>query len=176
MRVLFLSCVLLLCQPLFAASNPKLPLTDIILPDGFIVKAELAATPRQQELGLQFRTALGPNEGMLFIGEAESWRLFWMLNTLIPLDMVFIHADKTVSVIHGNVPATDISGPAQNPARRGGMAQYVLELPAGAAAAHGLKKGSLLKFTLPAEAQNKDTFAVRAATAAPAGKAARQAK
>lgn len=172
MRAIFLSCILLLCQPLFAASNPKLPVTNIVLPDGFTVKAETASTPRQQELGLQFRTALGPNEGMLFTGEAESWRLFWMLNTLIPLDMVFIHSDKTVSVVHGSVPATDISGSTQNPARRGGMAQYVLELPAGAAAAHGLKQGDLLKFTLPNEAGKT----VKISTASPAGKTGREMK
>ncbi len=134
-----------------AASGAKVPGSEIILPDGFRVRAELAVTPQEQELGLQFRTELGSDEGMLFVNEAESLRTFWMLNTLIPLDMVFIGSDKRVTVVHENVPPVKLNTAVQNPQRRSGMAQYVLELPAGTAKAHGVKKGSLLKFNPAAD-------------------------
>ena len=69
----------------------------ITLPDGFIIHARIADTPQKQAQGLMFVKNLPENEGMLFVFDEETEQLFWMKNTLIDLDMVFIGANKQVN-------------------------------------------------------------------------------
>ncbi len=70
-----------------------------------IFHAELAATPKQQERGLMFRTKLAENAGMLFPFKEPKMTAFWMKNTLIPLDMVFIAEDgKIVNIARNTAP------------------------------------------------------------------------
>ena len=83
----------------FSGPQPTLPQAPLIIetskgPARFTV--EMATTPSQQEQGLMFRKELAPNAGMLFDFVSESMQAFWMKNTLIPLDMVFIKADGTI--------------------------------------------------------------------------------
>jgi uncharacterized membrane protein (UPF0127 family) len=69
---------------------------------GFLV--ELALTPRQQAYGLMFQRGLRPDEGMLFLMEPPRRASFWMKNTFIPLDMLFIAEDGEVLQIAERVP------------------------------------------------------------------------
>ena len=122
--------------------------TEVVLPDGFKVTALLADTPEKQEKGLMFVTKLPEDEGMLFVFDSEDDLLFWMKNTLIDLDMVFIGADKTVTSVAEQMPHSYTYTPDSQVARAAGYGQYVLELAAKTAARHGVKPGSKIQFSL----------------------------
>ncbi|MDD6173697.1 MAG: DUF192 domain-containing protein [Elusimicrobiaceae bacterium] len=128
------------------ACGPKT--TDIILPDGFTVKAELAVTPEETEKGLMFRTELPEGAGMLFVFDSDEPRYFWMKNTLIDLDIIFITSDLKVFSYEANVPHSYVYTPDNQVATVGGFGQYVLELPAGSVKKHDIKEGSSLEFYL----------------------------
>lgn len=101
---------------------------------------EIADTPQEQQKGLMFRQELAPDAGMLFDYGSERKVSFWMQNTYIPLDMVFIAADGTVKYIHENAKPMD---PTSIPSRY--AVQFVLEIPGGRAAEIGLKAGDKLE-------------------------------
>lgn len=97
---------------------------------------EVVDTPETRQLGLMFRTSLAPNAGMLFDFQKEEPTAFWMENTLIPLDMIFIGADGIVKTIHVNArPRDRTSIPSVYPV------QFVLEVPGGRTQEIGLKVG-----------------------------------
>jgi uncharacterized membrane protein (UPF0127 family) len=101
---------------------------------------ELALDDLHRSHGLMFRKKLGPYEGMLFDFFQEMPVSFWMKNTLIPLDMLFIAADGTIKYIHANaVPMTTDPIPSQYPVRA------VLEINGGSAALLGIKPGDKVK-------------------------------
>jgi hypothetical protein len=141
--------VLMLALPL-AARAKSLPAIKITFAKNS-VRAELAATDKQREQGLMFRTSLKDGHGMLFVFPDEQMRVFWMKNTLIDLDMVFMAADKSVTAIYADVPRSTRITPDDQVARASAPAQYVLELPAGYCKRHGLNTGMKLDFRLPAK-------------------------
>lgn len=96
---------------------------------------EVAATPQDQQKGLMFRTAMGPNEGMIFPSEVPQMRSFWMHNTVIPLDIIYIGPDRRVLNIVRGEPYDDTSLPSAGPVVN------VLELNAGRSAELGIKPG-----------------------------------
>jgi len=98
-----------------------------------------------REHGLMFRTALEPHTGMLFVFPSENVVDFWMKNTLIPLDMVFVDRNGVVTTVAANVPATTPATLDQDIPRRSGRAKFVLELRAGEAASDGLKPGAFVR-------------------------------
>jgi uncharacterized membrane protein (UPF0127 family) len=114
----------------------------VIVSSGHDIKfeIELATNDTERARGLMFRKQLGPYEGMLFDFYREMPVSFWMKNTLIPLDMVFIAADGTVKHVHANaVPLSTDAVPSRYPVRA------VLEINGGSAALLGIKTGDTVK-------------------------------
>jgi uncharacterized membrane protein (UPF0127 family) len=107
----------------------------------------VARTPADRERGLMNVTELEPRAGVLFAFADEAPREFWMKNTLIPLDMVFLNAEGEVTSIAARVPASKATTSDLDVARRSGRGKYVIELRAGTAKASGLVTGTRL--TLP---------------------------
>jgi uncharacterized membrane protein (UPF0127 family) len=105
---------------------------------------ELAITPMQQETGLMYRTSMDQNKGMLFVFPSQDMYSFWMKNTLIPLDMVWLDQNKNVVYIAANAPPckTNICAVYTPTAK----ASYVIEINAGAAAKEGITVGSQATF------------------------------
>lgn len=101
---------------------------------------EVAATPAQQERGLMFRPSVGPDEGMIFPYDPPVSATFWMKNTLVPLDMVFIRADGTIARIAHAVPLTLDPVPAGEPVAA------VLEIRGGRAAELGIREGDVVSW------------------------------
>lgn len=102
----------------------------------FTFSIEVVDNDASRERGLMFRTSLAPDAGMLFDFLTPQPVEFWMVNTLIPLDMVFIAADGTVRNIHANARPQD-----PTPIPSDGPVQFVLEIPGGRAAEIGLAPG-----------------------------------
>jgi uncharacterized membrane protein (UPF0127 family) len=107
-----------------------LPRATVTLTDAFggphVVKVEVAADGNSRTRGLMWRKQLAEGEGMLFIFPDENVRSFWMRNTLIPLDMVFINRSlKIVGIVERAEPQSLLSRGVPRPA------VYVLEVPGG---------------------------------------------
>lgn len=139
--------VLCLLACLLCACNGYQTVT-VTLPDGFAVRARVADTPEKQEKGLMFVKQLPENEGMLFVFQQDEDQAFWMKNTLIDLDMVFIGSDKRVTSVAEQVPHSYTYTPDDEVAYALGYGQYVLELAAKTAAKHGVTEGAEIKFEL----------------------------
>lgn len=108
------------------------------------VDVELAQNVAQQAKGLMFRESLAENAGMLFIFSSENPKTFWMKNTKIPLDLIFISADKKVAEIKENFePCREGSCPSY---RSVAAAKYVLEVNAGFVQKNGIQIGDALNF------------------------------
>jgi len=106
---------------------------------------EVADTPETWERGLMERASLAPNAGMIFLFPDIAPRAFWMMHTLIPLDMLFIDADNRVINIQDNAPPCE--PPRRCPTYRStAPAKYVLEIPGGRARALGIRAGDHVHF------------------------------
>jgi uncharacterized membrane protein (UPF0127 family) len=105
------------------------------------VRVEVVATESLIEKGLMYRQYLAPDDGMLFLmGAEQDWR-FWMRNTLIPLDILFITRDLTVAgILYDMKPRDTTSKGVDKPSL------YVLEVNAGWAKAHGISPGAKVAF------------------------------
>jgi uncharacterized protein len=105
------------------------------------VRVELARTREERRQGLMYRRVLEPGTGMLFVFPDEEPRSFWMRNTWLPLDIVFIGADRRiVGIVEDAAPLTD------DPRAVEGESQYVLEVRAGFAREYGLGPGTAVFF------------------------------
>ena len=96
---------------------------------------QVAATPDEQERGLMFFKSLGPDQGMIFPYDPPQEVSFWMENTLIPLDIVFIRPDGTIARITNAKPLDETPLPSGEPIGA------VLEIRGGRAAELGIKPG-----------------------------------
>ncbi|MBI1774918.1 MAG: DUF192 domain-containing protein [Proteobacteria bacterium] len=104
------------------------------------VNVELAVTPDQMAQGLMYRRQLAPDAGMLFIYPAPEPAAFWMKNTLIPLDMLFIAADgRILNIAERTIPLSETPVPAAGPVKA------VLELNGGTTARLGIKSGDRVR-------------------------------
>ena len=124
-------------------------LIPIQLPGGVTIHAEVADTTKKRAQGLMYREHLDKNRGMLFtFDQAQPWT-FWMKNTKIPLDIIWLNEKKQIIHIARNVPIctrTDDGCPQYQP---NDPAMYVLELGGGEADRLKLERGSKLQFRLP---------------------------
>ena len=126
-------------QPQQEAAGPR-----VIFPDGFVVHVEIAAEDELRARGLMFRDHLQPGTGMLFFFPSDGDYPFWMKNTIIPLDMIWIDADRKVAYIaHEAQPCKVENCPNYPP---NAISRYVLEVAGGVAKEHGLKAGDVLRF------------------------------
>lgn len=145
------ACVVPLAEPPPPAARPASrcpedPVGDFDLPRGAVrfveaagkpeVSVELARDPRHRERGLMYRTRMGDGAGMLFSWSDERVRSFWMRNTCLPLDMLFIARDGTIVGILEQVPTLN-EAPRSIPC----PAMHVLEVNAGWVRAHGVRPG-----------------------------------
>ena len=105
----------------------------------------VANNETSRELGLMCVLRLESHVGMIFVFDKDSKQEFWMKNTLIPLDMVWVRANGVVDTVAANVPKSTRATPDDAVARRAGTGKYVIELAAGEAAADGIVVGSTLK-------------------------------
>ena len=116
----------------------------VIFPDKYVVHVEIAATEDLRAQGLMFRDQLRPATGMLFLFAEDGEYPFWMKNTHIPLDMIWIDANKKIAHIAHDVPPCKIDDCPNYPPHA--IARYVLEVAGGVAKQHGLKDGDSLQF------------------------------
>jgi uncharacterized protein len=147
-RVVVLVCVMILVT--FTKAMPSTKRTDLIpvtFPNGTRILAEVADTNEARARGLMFREQLRPDRGMLFVFDEPAQWVFWMKNTKVPLDILWLGADKRIVDIAENIP-----GCVQDPCMQyepSKPATYVLEVAAGSVKRLTLGKGMPLKFTLP---------------------------
>ncbi len=145
--------------------KPKLPVFQMeipfrqdgnlqfVLPDGSTaarIAIEIAATDSAQARGLMQRRSLPPDTGMLFVMDKEEQRAFWMANTPMPLDIIFVNADSVV------VKVADHTTPySQQNIESDLPAQYVVEVRAGYAARHGIVPGSRIAWETTANSASR---------------------
>ena len=121
-----------------AASGPR-----ITMPSGAVYRLELALTPEEQEQGLMYRESLPPNAGMLFVFDQPAPHHFWMKNTMIPLDMIWMDESGRVLYVSADTPPCKADpcatyGPDS-------AAKQVLEIAGGKAKDEKVTVGSTLK-------------------------------
>jgi uncharacterized membrane protein (UPF0127 family) len=105
------------------------------------IEIEIADTPKKRETGLMHRHKMGTNQGMLFIFDKEERQSFWMKNTHIPLDIIFVNQEKTIVHIAENCqPYSLKSIPSFE------YAKYVVEVNAGFANKYDLRIGDSINF------------------------------
>lgn len=125
------------------SASQKLPISaEAIVPDGTKIQLEVAQTPKQQEIGLMYRTSLPDNQGMLFKFPSAQPAKFWMKNTLIPLDMVFIQNGVVKYIQTSAPPCTSEPCPSYGPNT---LIDTVIELRSRRATELGLKIGDSIK-------------------------------
>lgn len=103
-------------------------------------RVEVADAPAERRQGLMFRESLARGAGMIFVFDAPHAASFWMKNTLIALDIIFIHPDGRVARVHENAVPGDLTG-----IPGGDNIQYVVEINGGMARRLGLGEGAELR-------------------------------
>jgi uncharacterized protein len=104
-------------------------------------EVEVVTTPETRAQGLMFRESMAANAGMLFIYPDEKPVSFWMKNTLIPLDMLFLKADGSIVHIARNAVPHD-----ETAIDSGAAVKAVLEINGGTATALGIKEGDRVEY------------------------------
>lgn len=135
------------CPPDPQRGGAPLPVVALSIPEASAtLKAELARREDETERGLMYRAQMPEDRGMLFLMSKRRVQTFWMKNTCIPLDMMFVDDDGTIVGIYENVPPMTRHSRAVACESR-----WVLETNAGWARRHGVKAGQ--KLILPREGQ-----------------------
>lgn len=129
-----------------SSSRPKEVRAVFTTPDGRRSEftLEVADTPATRATGLMFRRELAPERGMVFVFPSEDYHTFYMKNTYIPLDMIFISSDlKVVGVIENARPLTLDIRSVDRPSL------FVVEVRAFSASSKGIGPGTLVRFDPP---------------------------
>ncbi len=149
--------VLAACSPMVADAGQKstsaatarhpvsglevVPLTIVSAGKRHRFRVEVARSDAEWSKGLMFRTAMGANEGMIFVDRPPQPASFWMRNTVIPLDLVFVGPDRRIESIAANAVPYSLS-----PIASKGAVMAVLELGGGRAAQLGLAPGDRVEW------------------------------
>ncbi|MDX2149424.1 MAG: DUF192 domain-containing protein [Bryobacteraceae bacterium] len=143
------AAILALCA--FSCNKDEASLADlrtktITLPFGQKIKAEVQVSDIEIARGMMFRESIAPDRGMLFIHQRPSVYTYWMYQVKIPLDIIWMDANRVIVEIKENAPPCATK--ASECPSYGGAApsQYVLELAGGMASKYGLKPGQRLSF------------------------------
>jgi uncharacterized membrane protein (UPF0127 family) len=117
---------------------------DVTLPGARVIKVETMMDQIDMMRGMMFRTSIAPDHGMLFVHQQPGHYTYWMYQTLIPLDMIWLDSSHNVVEIAEN--AQPCKTQASKCPKYGGkeMASYVLELGGGMAKKYGLKQGDTI--------------------------------
>ena len=156
--VLLFACTIACAQQASTPSSATATASDagsprIILPDKSAIIVEVASDDPTREQGLMYRDQLAADHGMFFLFPQAGEYPFWMKNTLIPLDMIWIDKDHRIVHIARDVPPCKADPCTSYPPHA--QASSVLELAAGVAAKHHLVDGNVLRF------EGLDTIVVR---------------
>jgi uncharacterized membrane protein (UPF0127 family) len=130
-------------RPTASAAPAEAPAATVVVDTGerkVTFHVELARTEAEHEKGLMYREHLAPDAGMLFLFDRPSMQTFWMKNTLIPLDMIFISGDHTIAgVVVDAEPLTLTPRSVNLPS------QYVLEIGGGLSMRLGIRAGATVE-------------------------------
>lgn len=151
MRGVMAACLVALAPTVSAACNPA----EVELRGDFGTarfNVEVADDPQERATGLMHRESMAQSAGMLFVYDIEEEVGFWMENTLIPLDMIFMDAEGTVVKVHENAIPLD-----RTVIRSDFPTQFVLEINAGLAGQLGIAPGAELRH--PSIAQDTAAWA-----------------
>jgi uncharacterized membrane protein (UPF0127 family) len=122
-----------------SAAGPR-----VIFPDGTRIDVEIASDDATRAQGLMYRDHLADDRGMVFLFNRTGSYPFWMKNTLIPLDIIWLDDQKRIVHIGASVPPCKADPcPSYDP---GTFARYVLEVAGGVAGRHHLATGQTLRF------------------------------
>jgi uncharacterized membrane protein (UPF0127 family) len=107
------------------------------------IEVEAAINHTERTQGLMYRSEMDEDKGMIFLFEDMDMRSFWMKNTLIPLDIIFIDNKGVINTIHRNtVPYSEKSLPSKQ------KSQFVVEVNGGYCSRHGIREGDLIEYKL----------------------------
>ena len=151
MKIILAALSLIFFTLTYAGTN-QLPLLIQTNSQTIPVKVELATTPRKRAEGLMHRAHLAKDEGMLFVFPKETNLSFWMKNTLIPLDILFINKHFVIESIKTMKPCK--KAPCKNYLSET-QVLYALELNAHFAEKHNIIPGDKVKFSLPRDKNQK---------------------
>lgn len=127
-----------------SGANAGLPTTKVTIKDQTLT-VELARSTSEQARGLMYRKELGSSAGMLFVYKSPQTVAYWMKNTFIPLSIAFIDANHRIVNMADMAPNNESrTYPSEGPV------QYVLEVNQGWFREHGVERGDVVNFTLPA--------------------------
>lgn len=147
-RSLWMGGLLALVVACTSASSAQFALRrgEVVFPDRTRVTVEIADTDAARQRGLMFREKLGPTEGMVFLFDEPGYHAFWMKNTLIPLDMIWLDDQQRIVGLLDWVPPCKADPCPSYTAPGSPIASSVVEVQAGFIKRHAVKVGDRLEF------------------------------
>lgn len=148
-KILFVA-VFLLIRAIGFSESERLPKTTVLIPPSIQVEVEVAYTDESRSKGLMYRDSMPEDAGMLFVFSDLDRHTFWMKNTLIPLDLIWLNERKEIVYFVTAPPCNSDPCSTYEPLQK---AKYVLELNGGFLKKHNIALGARLEFSLPPEAE-----------------------